>query len=295
MGPTTKIMRMESTTSPGTTTLPGSKWRSVLLGSCYSRFLSNSLRQDPRNYIIDPITGSGSNTANVIDVDMQHQHSVANSEYSKSHPHGHASVQQANMSAQPDSPPPMSKTALIAALSKQKAPSKQEIGLLSKYFFPYLTFTINSGAHSVKKITSISVQASVAKCRSLADLLDNSGKFQTFIEAPVEAILNLDLSPKAQSRGGFKITAFGTTKTPLFDASLIGAYLYEGFGYKICAKRSFYEKTSSATGLKYVCVLLTFFCCRVLIKTLHSTYQSRRLNKSKTSQQRSSVTYGRML
>ncbi|KAJ7835606.1 hypothetical protein B0H13DRAFT_2369254 [Mycena leptocephala] len=117
--------------------------------------------------------------------------------------------------------PALSKEALVKALSQQTTPSRKEIG-------------------SLLNITSISVLASIARERTLSDLLEDSGRLESFLTMPpIDVVLHLDLTPKAQKRGGFKMAALGRSSTRIFG-------LHAGTG--ICAKRTYYEQKDMESG-----------------------------------------------
>jgi hypothetical protein len=97
--------------------------------------------------------------------------------------------------------------------------------------------------------SAISVQASIAKQRTLTDLLHNSANFESFLKTPpMDVILHLDLTHKAQKRGGFKMTAFGRSSKPMFGTG----------STEICGKRSYYEQKNVETGITEVCLSLNF-------------------------------------
>ncbi|KAJ7844679.1 hypothetical protein B0H13DRAFT_2364073 [Mycena leptocephala] len=123
-------------------------------------------------------------------------------------------------SATPFSIPVFPKEALFKALSQQTMPSRKEI-------------------NSLMNFSAISVQASIARQRTLTDLLDNSANFESFLKTPpMDVILHLDLTHKAQKRGGFKMTAFGRSSKPMFATG----------STEICGKRSYYEQKNVETG-----------------------------------------------
>ncbi|KAF7349119.1 hypothetical protein MVEN_01434100 [Mycena venus] len=120
-------------------------------------------------------------------------------------------------SATRSSIPILSREAPVKTLSQQTTPSRKEIGGL------------------------ISVLASIAREHTLSDLLDNSGKLESFLRTPaINVILHLDLTPKAQKRGGFKMAAFGRSSTRIFGP-------HTGTG--ICAKRTYYEQKDVESGI----------------------------------------------
>ncbi|KAK7021270.1 hypothetical protein R3P38DRAFT_2781399 [Favolaschia claudopus] len=84
------------------------------------------------------------------------------------------------------------------------------------------------------KLTTISVQASVVKQRTLSELLFDSANFESFLESPpMNIVLFLNLTPGAQKRSGFKLASFGRASKPLFARDL---------RTDICAKRTFYTE-----------------------------------------------------
>ncbi|KAK7016701.1 hypothetical protein R3P38DRAFT_2785870 [Favolaschia claudopus] len=84
------------------------------------------------------------------------------------------------------------------------------------------------------KLTTISVEASVVKQRTLSELLFDSANFESFLESPpMNIVLFLNLTPGAQKRGGFKLASFGRASKPLFARDL---------RTDICAKRTFYTE-----------------------------------------------------
>ncbi|KAJ7821586.1 hypothetical protein B0H13DRAFT_2377232 [Mycena leptocephala] len=62
--------------------------------------------------------------------------------------------------------------------------------------------------------------------------------FSAISTPPMDVILHLDLTHKAQKRGGFKMTAFGRSSKPMFATG----------STEICGKRSYYEQKNVETG-----------------------------------------------
>ncbi|KAF8215520.1 hypothetical protein K438DRAFT_2104673 [Mycena galopus ATCC 62051] len=112
---------------------------------------------------------------------------------------------QSSESAAKISVPALSKKAFVKALTQQTTPSRKEMGPLT----------------------------SLAKPRTLEDLLSSSGTFDSFLmDPPMDVVLHLDLSPKAQKRGAFKMATFGRSSKPMFRT----------MSREICGKRTFYEE-----------------------------------------------------
>ncbi|KAJ7704236.1 hypothetical protein B0H16DRAFT_1637812 [Mycena metata] len=119
-----------------------------------------------------------------------------------------------------------SRAAWAHALSQQIPPSKQEIG-------------------SLLSLTTLTVHASVAKQLTLNELLVSKpkasrGNLQSYLEGPITITLQLDLRPKSQKVGGFKMACFGQSFPPLFADN------------SICAKRSFYTTKGSDGVTNYL-------------------------------------------
>ncbi|KAK7014616.1 hypothetical protein R3P38DRAFT_2787454 [Favolaschia claudopus] len=117
----------------------------------------------------------------------------------------------------------LSKQAFIKALAQQKPPSRQEVsGLMN--------------------LTSIPVQASIANQLTLAELLCTSETVGSLLHSPVDVVLSLNLTPRAQKRGGFKIASFGRSSKALFGGS----------STNICGKRTFYSEKDDGGVVHYL-------------------------------------------
>ena len=91
-------------------------------------------------------------------------------------------------------------------------------------------------------IKPISVAVYSVKHYMMKDLLELKGKwfnYKHYLGPAKDMTLRLDLSPKNQKKGGFKLASFGTASQLVF-----------GDTFDVCAKQTFYQKreTSDQVG-----------------------------------------------
>ena len=91
-------------------------------------------------------------------------------------------------------------------------------------------------------IKPISVAVYSVKHYTMKDLLELKGKrfdYKHYLGPAKDMTLRLDLSPKNQKKGGFKLASFGTASQQVF-----------GDTFDVCAKQTFYQKreTSDQVG-----------------------------------------------
>jgi hypothetical protein len=98
---------------------------------------------------------------------------------------------------------------------------------------------------------------------------------------PIDVVLHLDLTPKAQKRGGFKMAAFGRSSTRIFGLHA---------GTEICAKRTYYEQKDIESGTVHV--RLFVISPQPILKNC-STFLIRGRGRRKIWQSKSSAMYGR--
>ncbi|KAJ7726305.1 hypothetical protein DFH07DRAFT_758178 [Mycena maculata] len=126
----------------------------------------------------------------------------------------------------PDSPesPAMTRDLLERVLGNQTPSSKMQLGALCAFFLK----TVNAVVHPLKPFTK------------MGDLNSTTSDWRTFCGPPRPATLMLDMDPKRQMVGAFKMATLGESSPALFD---------DPTNFDICIKQTFYSKAVKGASI----------------------------------------------